>query len=335
MKKWLLFLLKLGLTGGCLYWALNQDEFRQKVSQSSSFWPAQPKWEWVGIGIFFGGATILVSALRWWILLKAQGLEVSLRRIIELTLIGTLFNFATVVGGDAAKIFLLIRDHRDKKLAVTMTVMVDHLAGLVSMAMTFLLVTAGRFQSLEAHTALEHGALKFAWFYFVGGLVFVGLLFLMASPWVHGRIHKPGKKMRWEFLRQIPEIYDVYRRKWKQALLALAVSFVMLPVYYATFWCGIKFAGDPASFTQVFTVMPVVDAISGMPFSIQGIGVREVFFAELMKGLYGTATEVSVLGSLIGFACSLVWAALGGILFLRPSDRTPMKEIEEVTQAEA
>jgi glycosyltransferase 2 family protein len=335
MKKWLLFLLKLGLTVGCLYWAFNQDELRQKIDQSSSFWPAHPKWEWVVIGILFGGGALFVSALRWWILLQAQGLQVSLRRVVEVTLIGSLFNFATVVGGDAAKIFLLIRDHRDKKLAVTMTVMVDHLAGLVSMAVTFLMITAGRFQAIETHSALEHGALKFAWVYFVGGLVFVGLLFLMASPWVHGRIHKPGKKMRWEFLRQIPEIYDVYRRKWKQALVALAVSFLMLPVYYATFWCGVKFAGDSASFIQVFTVMPVVDAISGMPFSIQGIGVREVFLAELMNGLYGTAAEVAVLGSLIGFACSLVWAAVGGILFLRPSDRTPMKEIEEITHAEA
>jgi uncharacterized membrane protein YbhN (UPF0104 family) len=333
MKKWLLLLLKFGLTAGCLYWAFNQDTLRQKVNQ----WPAHPKWEWVAIGIFFGGATVFVAALRWWILLQAQGLKTSLRRIVELTLIGTLFNFATVVGGDAVKIFLLIRDHRDKKLAVTMTLMIDHLVGLVAMAGTFLLVTAGRFHALEEHTALEHNALTFAWIYFVGGLVFVGLLFVIACPWVHNRIHKrhADKKMRWDFLRQIPEIYDVYRRKWGQGLLALAVGFAMLPVYYATFWCGIKFAGDPAGFSQVFSVMPVVDAISGMPFSIQGIGVREVFLAELMKDLYGTAAEVSVLGSLIGFACSLVWAALGGILFLRPSDRTPMKEIQEVTHAEA
>ncbi|WP_367874524.1 lysylphosphatidylglycerol synthase transmembrane domain-containing protein [Luteolibacter sp. Populi] len=335
MKKWLLFLIKLGLTVACLYWAFSQDDLRKKLSESSTFWPEHPKWAWAVIGVLFGGGAIFVSALRWWILLRAQDVHVSLRRVVELTLIGSLFNFATVIGGDAAKIFLLIRDHRDKKLAVTMSVMVDHLAGLVSMAMTFLLVTAGRFQSLEAHTVLEHGALKFAWFYFVGGLVFVALLFVMASPWVHGRIHKPGKKMRWEIVRRVPEIYDIYRRKWKHALVALVVSFVMLPVYYATFWCGVKFAGDPASFMQVFAVMPVVDAISGMPFSIQGIGVREVFFAELMNGLYGTSAGVTVLGSLVGFACSLVWAALGGILFLRPSDRTPMKEMEEVTHAEA
>ncbi|WP_035613844.1 lysylphosphatidylglycerol synthase transmembrane domain-containing protein [Haloferula sp. BvORR071] len=334
MKKWLLFLLKLGLTIGCLYWVLNQDELRQKINQSTSLWPAHPQWEWVAIGILFGGGTIFISALRWWILLRAQDVQVSLRRIVELTLIGNLFNFATVVGGDAAKIFLLIRDHKDKKLTITMSVMVDHLAGLVSMAVTFLVLTAGRFKMLEEHTALEHKALTFAWFYFVGGLVFVGLLFLMASPWVHGRIHKPGKKMRFEILRRVPEIYDIYRKKWPQGLVALAVSFLMLPVYYATFWCGVRFGGEAASFMQVFTVMPVVDAISGMPFSIQGIGVRELFFAELMRGLYGTATEVSVLGSLIGFACSLVWAAVGGILFLRPSDRTTVKEIEDVTHAD-
>jgi len=81
--------------------------------------------------------------------------------------------------------------------------------------------------------------------------------------------------------------------------------------------------------------MPVVDAMSAMPVSISGIGVREKTFEILMNDLAGLPAEVAVSGSLIGFACSLVWAALGGILFLRPSDRTPMKQIEEITHAEA
>jgi len=214
-----------------------------------------------------------------------------------------------------------------------MSVMVDHLVGLVAMSLTFFAVTAGRFEALESQSRLGEKAIKFGWFYFSGGLAFIAFLFLMASPWVHGRIHKPGKKMRWEILRRVPEIYDVYRQQWKMALASLVVGLVMLPVYYATFWCGVRFIEGGHTFMEVFAVMPVVDALSAMPISISGIGVREIALKTLMEDLVGMRNEVAVLGGLVGFACSLVWAIVGGILFLRPADRTSMKQIEEATQA--
>ncbi len=335
MKKWLLFFIKLALTVACLWFALTRGDFQKGLDDSTGFWPADPGWGWAVLGTLLGGATIFLSALRWWLLLRAQGISVTLWRTVELTLIGSLFNLFTVggVGGDAAKIFLLIRDNRGKKLAITMSVMVDHLVGLVAMSLTFFAVTAGRFEALESQSRLGEKAIKFGWVYFSGGLAFIALLFVMASPWVHGRIHKPGKKMRWEILRRVPEIYDVYRKEWKLAACALAAGLVMLPVYYATFWCGVRFVEDGDSFMQVFAAMPVVDALSAMPVSISGIGVREIALKTLMEDLAGMRNEVAVLGSLVGFACSLVWALLGGILFLRPADRTPMKQIEEATHA--
>jgi uncharacterized membrane protein YbhN (UPF0104 family) len=334
MKKWLLFLLKLVFTVGCLWWAFSGIDFKHSVFAH----PQDLRWQWIAGGIVLGGATVFLSALRWWLLLRAQGIMVGLWRITELTLIGNLFNLFAVggVGGDAAKIFLLIREHPERKLAVTMSVLVDHLVGLVAMAIVFFAMTAGRFEALESQSVLGKGTIHFAWVFFSGGLAFVALFFLMASPWVHDRIHKGGKRMpKWEVLRRVPEIYDVYRKKWGHALTALAVSTVMLPVYYATFWCGASSIHDGVDPLQVFSAMPVVDAMGAMPVSISGIGVREKTFEILMNDLAGLPAEVAVSGSLIGFACSLVWAALGGILFLRPSDRTPMKQIEDITHAEA
>lgn len=333
MKKWLLFLLKLAFTMACLWWAFSGIDFRH----SALAHPGALDWRWIAGGILLGGATVLLSAARWWLLLRAQGIPATLWRITELTLIGNLFNLFAVggVGGDAAKIFLLIRDHPERKLAVTMTVMIDHLVGLAAMAIVFFAMTAGRFQALEEQSVLGKGAIKFAWFFFGGGLAFIAFLFVMASPMVHNRIHKPDRKMKREFLKRIPLIYDVYRRKWGLALTALATSALMLPVYYATFWCGARSITGDVDLGQVFTAMPVVDAISAMPLSVSGIGVREKTFEILMNDLAGLPADVAVSGSLIGFSCSLVWAALGGMLFLRPGDRTPMKKIEEATHAEA
>ncbi len=335
MKKWLIFLVKLALTVACLWYALTREDLQKGLNDSSGLLPAEPHWGWIVFGVLLGGGTIFLSALRLWILLRAQQVTATLWRTVELTLIGSLFNLFTVggVGGDAAKIYLLIRENRDKKLAITMCVMVDHLVGLVAMALMFFAVTAGRFDALESQSVLGEKAIKFGWMYFSGGLVFIALLFVMASPWVHHRIHKPGKKMRWEVLRRVPEIYDVYRKKWGFAVASLLTGLAMLPVYYATFWCGVRFIEEGYGFMEIFAAMPVVDALSAMPVSISGIGVREIALKILMKDLVGMRNEVAVLGSLAGFACSLVWAFAGGILFLRPADRTPMKEIEEATHA--
>ncbi|MCW1926316.1 flippase-like domain-containing protein [Luteolibacter arcticus] len=334
MKKWLLFLAKLAFTAACLWWALSG----QRLEESASFWPKDPEWGWALAAVALGGLTVFLSAFRWWLLLLAQGIPVGLGRATQLTLIGGLFNLMGVssVTGDAAKIFLLIRDHREHKLAVTMSVLVDHLVGLVAMSLTFFAVTAGRFQAVESQSELGKTAIKFGWIYFSGGLAVVGLMFVMASPWVNDRIQKRVSNPRIARMRRVPEIYDVFRKKWKLVLPALAASVVMLPLYYATFWCGVRFVGSDTGFLPVFAAMPVVDAASAMPVSISGIGVREIALKTLMNDLVGLEPGISVLGSLVGFAAgTLFWAFAGGLLFLRPSDRTSMKEIEETTQAEA
>jgi uncharacterized protein (TIRG00374 family) len=334
MKKWLLFVVKFALTAACLWWAFSDIDLKDTGLAR----PSAIGWEWIAAGIALGGLTYLISALRWWILLRAQDIRVSLARTFELTLMGEVFNLVTAggVGGDAAKIYLLTRQHRERKLAVTMSLMVDHLVGLVAMALLFFAFTAGRFEALEAQSAMGKGAIRFGWVFFGGGLALIALMFVMSSPWVHDRIHRNHRGSRWEKLRRIPQIYDVYRRKWKHALLALLASAAMLPVEYAIFWCGFHAIGHDESLWKVIGALPVVEAISALPLSISGVGVREKSMEILMHDLTGMAAEVAVAGSLIGFACrNLVWALAGGLLFLRPSDRTSMKKIEEITHEDA
>lgn len=333
MKKWLLFSAKLAFTAACLWWAFSGQDF----SHSALARPSALGWHWIAGGIALGGLTYFISAVRWWILLRAQGIRISIARGFELTLMGEVFNLVTVggVGGDAAKVFLLNRQHPERKLAVTMSLMVDHLVGLVAMAGLFFAFTAGRFEALENQSSMGKGAIHFGWVFFGGGLAMIALMFVMASPWVHGRIHKPGSAFGPDLLRRVPEIYDGYRRKWGHALFALAVSVVMLPVEYAIFWCGFGAIGHVESAWKVIGTMPVVEAISALPLSISGIGVREKSLEILMRDLTGMPAEVAVSGSLIGFACrNLVWSLAGALLFLRPSDRTSMKEIEQTTRQE-
>ena len=95
-------------------------------------------------------------------------------------------------------------------------------------------------------------------------------------------------------MKRIPEIYDVYRKNWRYALAGLLTSFVMLFAYFSSYYCGMRAVGGTADYGAVVSAMPVIDAISGMPISIAGVGVREKLFEVLMKDLAGVPAETAV-----------------------------------------
>jgi uncharacterized membrane protein YbhN (UPF0104 family) len=247
-------------------------------------------------------------------------------------MIDGLFSLASVsgLGGDAARVILLMRDHPGRKLVIAMAVTADHLAGLVSIALLFFIISAARFDALAAPSALGRGVIHFAWFYLGGGLAMVALIFICASPPVHRRIHGNDRFARWPMMRRIPELYDVYRKNWRHALAGLAVSFMMSGAYFSSYYCGMRAVGGTAGYGAVVSAMPVIDAISGLPVSIAGVGVREKLFEVLMRDLAGVVPETAVAASLAGFACNALWAVLGALFFLKKRDRLDVAELESV-----
>lgn len=330
MKTFLIFLLKLALTGLCLGWAFSQVEFDRSIFTR----PGAIDYRWLAGGAALAGLSIALLGLRWWLFLRGQGLSVTLGRAIELMMIDSLFSLASIsgIGGDAARIVLTMRDHPGRKLAVATAVMADHLAGLVSLALVFFAVSVARFEALANPSVLGRGVIHFSWFYMGGGLAMVALIFVCASPPVHRRIHRNDRFARWPFLRQIPELYDVYRKNWRCAAAGLGVSFLMLFAFFSSYYCGMRAVGGGAEYGAVISAMPVIDALSGMPISVGGVGVREKLFQVLLKDLAGVEPETAVAASLAGFACNVLWALLGALFFLKKRDRVSVAELGEATE---
>ena len=328
MKAFLVFLLKLALTALCLWWAFSNVEFDHSVFTR----PGAVDYRWLAAGAGLAGLSVVLNGLRWWFFLRGQSLDVSLGRAVELTMIDGLFSLASVsgLGGDAARIILLMRDHPDRKLIIAMAVTADHLAGLVSIALLFFIISAARFDALADPSVLGRGVIHFAWFYMGGGLAMVAFIFICASPPVHRRIHGNDRFARWPLMKRIPELYDVYRKNWRHALAGVAVSFLMLGAYFSSYYCGMRAVGGTSSYGEVVSAMPVIDAISGLPVSIGGVGVREKLFQVLLHDLAGVAPETAVAASLAGFACNVLWALLGALFFLKKHDRIAVAELESV-----
>jgi uncharacterized membrane protein YbhN (UPF0104 family) len=319
MKAILVFLLKLALTAACLGWAFSQVD----LSQSAFTRRGGVDYRWLAGGVALAGLSVVLQAARWWFFLRAQALRVKFGRAVELTMIDGFFGLASVggLGGDAARIILLMREHPGRKLVIAMAVTADHLAGLVSLALLFFIISAARFDALADPSVLGKGVIHFAWFYLGGGLAMVALIFVFASPPVHRRIHGNNRFARFPLASRIPEIYDIYRKRWRHALAGLGVSFLMFGAYFSSYYCGMRAVGGSPAYQDVMTAMPVIDAISGMPVSIAGLGVREKLFEVLMGDLADVPASTAVAASLAGFACNTFWALLGGLFFLRKQDR--------------
>lgn len=330
MKAILVFLLKLALTGLCLWWAFSRVDFDHSVFTR----PGAVDYRWLAAGVGLAGLSVFLNATRWWFFLRGQSLPVTLGRATELTMIDGLFSLASVsgIGGDAARIILLMRDHPGRKLVIATAVMADHLAGMVSIALLFFIISATRFHELANQSILGRGVIEFAWFYLGGGLALVALIFICASPPVHRRIHNNDRFARWPIMKRMPLLCDIYRKNWKHALAGLIVSFMMFGAYFSSYYCGMRAVGGTSDYASVISAMPVIDAISGLPISIAGVGVREKLFEVLMRDLAGMPATIAVAASLAGFACNAFWALIGALFFLKKRDRIAVSELGTVDE---
>ncbi len=312
LKRWLLLALKVSLTGGCLAWAFSGMDFESSVFRR----PGDLDLRWIAAGLGTAGLAVILGALRLHIHLVAQGLSPGVRRMVGITLVGDLFNLASLgaIGGDAAKIVLVARDRPGRKMGVAVAVMVDHLSGMFGLALLFFLFTAGRIDELAALAPLGRGALVFSYVFICGAVALTLVSFVVTSPLVHGRFHQKLGLDRWEFTRTLPEAYDVYRVKWRHALLGVVVSGLLTLVFFTTFYCAARAVGSDVGLVRVLSAMPVVDVVSSLPVSVAGIGVREKLFSDLLPGL--PAGE-AVAAAMVGFLCHVAWACVGGVIFLR------------------
>ena len=94
-----------------------------------------------GLPLDRGRASSLTSwsnsrpAVRWWILLKVQGIHLSIARVAGLFLIGMFYNqfLPGGTGGDIMKSYLLLKETPGKATGALLAVVFDRMVGLVAL----------------------------------------------------------------------------------------------------------------------------------------------------------------------------------------------------------
>ena len=321
-----LYLLKLVGTTVFLWWALSQIE--DKSLLLTHFRQALTSPFWVTIGLLLSGGAILFGALRWHLLLIAQDIRVPFLYTVRLTLYGALFNLVSIGGaaGDAAKILCLIRRRPDKKVEITLSVMVDHLIGFVATSIVFLVFAWGFSTVNEARSVSGQSSFFAATLFLAGGLFFVALNSFLCTPRAMAWCQRTFPRFAAQnWVQSTTKSIDIFRQNWQLSTWSLLTSIALSLAFFLTFYAAIRTLGQGASVPQILSVMPIVDIMASLPISISGLGVRERTFDFLLSQLTGIPTAIAVAASLIGFLFHAFWGLIGGLAFITEPSRTRQK----------
>ncbi len=133
MKKILLTILQVSVTGFVLYLVFHDPVRRQQMAEALG---RADKW-WIALGVVVGSLTYLAGTIRFGVLLRTQGIFLPWLRVAGIFMVGLFFNLFGLgsTGGDVVKIFYVLREAGDKKTAAAFTVLMDRVVGLVALVL--------------------------------------------------------------------------------------------------------------------------------------------------------------------------------------------------------
>jgi len=226
---------------------------------------------------------------RWQRLLAAQGVNLGIRYLFKIYLLGFTWNLIlpTTVGGDAVKIYRLIQERPDSKAEILAATLTDRVIGMFAL-LHWCLVGIW----LVTWWPLD---VKFLLSTILGGVLLAGYLIVVGNvvprlAGVLGKTRLPVAIKR--YTMRLVEVFVEYRRALPMLALCLSLSLVSQVVYIFNQYLMLRALGISVPFSYLMLVMPVVTLISALPISIGGIGIMEAGLTLFLGHVGVSATEV-------------------------------------------
>ena len=250
----------------------------------------------------FTAAQIFI-ALRWWLLLMAQGINIRLWIAVKLTFLGLFFsNFLPgSVGGDLVRAWYAAQ-HTNKRLPAAISVFVDRFVGLF----VTLLLAIGAYLLFMRNTpilAIEHreGVFELIWrnrslILVLIAIAFLFLLLLLIIPSARAGLARFLSRLSRhsrQGCKMAIEAFLVYYKKPFILLGTAGLTFFFQACVLVMFWRVGKELGIDAPLRCYFVFFPVVWVIGSVPLSLAGIGILEGGLIFLFTQYAGVSAEAA------------------------------------------
>jgi hypothetical protein len=262
-----------------------------------------------GIGCYL--LFLLLSNLRWKLLLDAQGMRLGFSRLMKIFLVGIFFNnlLPTTIGGDVARI-LYTRGPKGGARAISVILM-DRGIGFIGL---FFLagLAAGMIYLNTGESALLATAL-------IGLLLLVLIIAILFSIRLRPRVESLLSRIRlWGLGERGLHLYHSFAQYRGQPRI-LSLSFLLsvgIQIALSAVWYFIGVAeGGGVAIIRYLLYIPIIGVISMIPLTPGGLGIREASFYGFFTAQGLTPTQaVSI--ALIYFMMNLGFGVVGGLIFI-------------------
>jgi uncharacterized protein (TIRG00374 family) len=277
----------------------------------------------LALALYF--VAIIIGALKWQILVRAQGIAAPLGSLLAFSLMGLFFGnvMPSNIGGDVVRAYDLARVTRGRAEAAAISVLVDRLMGLcaffaaavvTAVLATVMLAQAQQLEQIEIATVVAASA-----FLAVCAAVFSRRLARRAAF-----VFQRGPLARFEPVAlNLYRALQVYRFRYGAlaANVLLSMTIVVLTAF-VWFLVGRAVGITEVSFFVFLLFNPIIAFLLLIPISFNGLGAKEaavVFFF----GLVGVPSAPSLAMSLLFHVIVVVTSLPGGLVWFSKRRHTP------------
>ena len=264
----------------------------------------------IGLLIFF--FNYLFCLIRWIMLLKAADIHLPLKRIVISFSGGIFFNLIlpSTIGGDLMR-SLDLAAHTKKPKEIVATVLLDRLSGYIGLVLMAVAALSVGWKMVRDNSIIfSIGIIT---------LLLVAILLVLFNNTIYSRINgflgASGAGRIKEMIRSLHQEIHIFRNHRKMILKNIGLSLLVqltspLSFYFIALALNIKI-----DLIYFFVYLPIIGAITLLPISIGGLGLRDAstifFFAKA-----GVTKDLAFAMSLISFVFVIFYGAVGGLIYV-------------------
>lgn len=307
MKKTILLLVKLMISAGLLYLVYRKIPVREvgELLFSLNFWYFVP------IFVLLLLNTVL-SALKWQLFLRADGVNISLLTLTATYLIGSFYNMflPSNIGGDSYRIYDIAKKSKEGMRTVA-SVFADRFSGFLALVILGLLssvVIASRFSQP---------------LFFLGPLLILVLLFLILAALIKQTpvrfFLKLTRLNRVTMLQRMVDkfflSFSCYGANRRLLVQVMAISFSFQLSVICIVYLLARSLHSHVPFIYFSAFVPLIGLMEVLPLSINGIGLRDAGYVFFFGWAGMTDIQTRSL-ALLFLAMSVCYSLLGGLVYL-------------------
>ena len=275
------------------------------LQSADAFW-------FMGAFVLFA-VSLFIGSYQWWLLLCAEGIQISWRKTVSFYFVGLFFNNFLIsgLGGDFFRIMDVKRYSKNGTGAVS-TVFLDRFIGLI--------ILSGM-SVLAIPLIMVRGDIPFQlWIPLLltsGGWILI-VLFLFNKSF--------ARPFNWFVRRIIPkriaikvgEVYQKIHQFKHHKVLCIRVVMLSIAVQSArimTHYLLGRSLGIALSPIYYFLLIPIIAVVASLPVSMGGLGLREQS-GVILFGIFGVHTLQAFSMEALAYLLSVVTSLPGGITFV-------------------